>query len=200
MIALIFLVSGLLLVAVLLLQAWKDVPTANLTRDPNVIADVPLYIGFLSQAGIFFWSSSAAVSIFSAAAFTRQGTDNEIRGFLFASGILSLWLGLDDVFLLHEEFFPYFGVPEKAVYLAYGALMLCYLTKFRSVILKTEYVLLGLALFFFAASVGLDWVEPEVADIFLLEDGAKVIGIVSWTAYLFRTCHLLLLHRLSATR
>ncbi len=98
---------------------------------------------------------------------------------------MTLVLGIDDVFLLHEKVFPWFGVPEEAVVGSYAGFVLFYLVKFYSVILKTEYVLLVMALSFFGLSATLDLVQPHGS--YLLEDGAKLVGIVSWLAYFFRT-------------
>jgi hypothetical protein len=101
--------------------------------------------------------------------------------------MLTLYLGLDDVFLLHEEVFPRFGVPEEVVLSCYPVFMLFYLFWFYPVILKTEYVLLGTALLFFGISVTVDLFDLSDIDLFFLfEDGVKLIGIVSWLAYFFR--------------
>ena len=101
--------------------------------------------------------------------------------------MLTLYLGLDDVFLLHEKVFPRLGVPEEVVLCSYPVFMLFYLFWFYPVILKTEYILLGIALLFFGISVTIDLFDPSDIDIFfLLEDGVKLVGIVSWLAYFFR--------------
>jgi hypothetical protein len=33
----------------------------------------------------------------------------------------------------------------------------------------------------------IDWLQPESIDIYLFEDGAKLIGILSWTTYFLHT-------------
>ena len=58
------LVSGVFLGVVILLHDIEGVPVAELTRDPVAIADMRAYIGFLSQAGIFFWAGTAMVCFF----------------------------------------------------------------------------------------------------------------------------------------
>lgn len=186
-IGLILAVSAVLLGAVLLLHFWKGIPIGSLTRDPTYILDAPLYTGFLSQAGIFFWSASAAVCMFSAKVLSRYPDSLKIKRFLFVSGLLTLVLGLDDVFLLHDEFFPYLGVPEIGVYVSYAGFVLLYLVCFYSIILKTEYVVLGMALVFFGASITLDVLHDVLllSDSVLVEDGAKLVGTVSWLSYFF---------------
>lgn len=187
MIGLILIVSAVFLGAVLLLHFWKGIPFAQLTRDPIAIVRAPLYTGFLSQIGILFWSASAAVCIFSAKVLPRYPGSLEIKRFLFVSGLLTLVLDLDDVFLLHEEFFPHLGVPQKVIYIGYAGVVFFYLIRFYPIILKTEYVLLGMAFLFFGLSVTLDAFNPQDIDLHLFEDGAKLVGIVSWLAYFFCT-------------
>ena len=182
MIVLILAVSAVLVGVVLLLHFWKGIPIGRLTRDPTAIVGVPLYTGFLSQIGIFFWSASTAVCIFSAKVLSRHPDSLEIKRFLFVSGLLTLVLGLDDVFLLHEDFFPSFGVPEKVVFVSYAGIVLFYLVRFYSIILNTNYILLGMALVFFGVSITLDLFSHGS---YLFEDGAKLVGIVSWLSYFF---------------
>lgn len=185
-ISLILAVSAVLVGVVLLLHLWKGVPISHLTRDPTAIIGVPFYTGFLSQIGIFFWSASAAVCMFNAKVLSRHSESLKIKRFLFVSGLLTLVLGLDDVFLLHEEFFPYFGVPEIVVFVSYAGFVLLYFVRFYSIILKTEYILLWMALVFFGVSSTLDLFNPLNVDSLLFEDGAKLVGIVSWLSYFFR--------------
>jgi len=188
MIGLILSVSAVLVGIVLIIHFWKGIPIGMLTRDPTSISGSPFYVGFLSQIALLLWSASAAICLFSARVLSTQTGNLKIKSFLLVSGLLALILGLDDAFLLHEEVIPRFlGVPEKAVYVIYVGLVLFYLVIFHSVIRKTEYVLLVMAFVFFGVSVTLDFFEPLNVDPYLFEDGAKLVGIVSWLAYFFRT-------------
>jgi hypothetical protein len=187
-IGLILIVAVVLLSVVLFIHVWKEIPIGNLTRDPTSIVGVPLYTGFLSQIGIFFWSASAAVCLFSVKVLSTQPDSLKFKHFLLVSALLTLLLGLDDVFLLHDEILPRFGIPEKIVYVSYVGLVLLYLVRFHTVILETEYILLVMAVFFFGVSVALDWFEPSALGqyMFLFEDGAKLVGLLSWLSYYFR--------------
>jgi len=96
-------------------------------------------------------------------------------------------LGFDDLFLLHERIFPnYIGVPEKLVLGSYSVFALAYLIRFRTAIFKTEYPLLGMALFFFGISVIIDAFHSEGRDTAAWEDLPKFVGIVSWFVYFAR--------------
>ena len=186
MVGLVLAVSAVLIGVVLILHFWKSIPIDRLTCDPISIVDAPLYTGFLSQIGIFFWSATAAICLFGAKVLSRHPESLKIRGFLVVSGLLTLVLGLDDAFLLHEEFFPSIGVSQKMVFVIYAGILIFYLIRFSSVILETEYVLLGMALFFCGISIVVDWLQSRGIDLHLLEDGAKLVGIVSWLAYFYR--------------
>lgn len=167
---------------VLLLHFWKGISLGDLTRDPAAIFEFPPYVGFLSQTGIFIWAASAAVCLFSAWAM-KGFSDPLFTRYLVFSGLLALFLGVDDVFLLHEELFPGFGVPEKVVYLIYIAFIFLYLITNVRVILKTDYLLLAMAFGFFGISIGFDFVDVYFPGQFLLEDGAKLTGMVGWLVY-----------------
>lgn len=181
--------AALLLGMIFMLKAWKGMPTEQLTRDPNALFDAPLYVGFLSQAGIFFWAGAITMCFYTAWLVPAQGMKKEVRYFLVSSGLLTLMLGLDDVFLLHEQFFPFIGIPEKAVYAAYGGTTLFVLIRFHRLILETQFPLLAAALSLFAISMSLDWLQLEGIDIFLFEDGAKLVGIMCWLAYFSHSGH-----------
>ncbi|MEM8641161.1 MAG: hypothetical protein AAGG51_20450 [Cyanobacteria bacterium P01_G01_bin.54] len=195
-IAFILAVSILCIGIVILLHFGQDVSIGKLTRDLSTIAKVPLYIGFLSQIGIFFWSAAIAICIYTAKLISRRPNTRIIRRFFFASGLLTLLLSLDDAFMLHESFFPSVGIPEKLVFVSYAGLVFLYLARFYSTILKTEYIFLGIALLFFGLSISCDYFKPRWEDLsllkdgYLLEDGAKFIGIVSWLTYLYRSALL----------
>lgn len=179
-------VSAALMGIVLLLRFWKGVPIHHLTPDVTSIVGAPAYTGFISQVGMLFWAGAAAVCLFSAAAVSRHAGGLPLRRFYRVSGALTLVLALDDLFMLHEGFFPGVGVPEKAVLASYAAFVLFYLVRFGRVILGTEYLLLGTAFAFFGASVVLDLLNPAGINPYLLEDGTKLVGIVAWLAYFFR--------------
>ena len=100
------------------------------------------------------------------------------------SGLLTLCLGLDDAFLIHEQVMPHFGIRQRIVLTTYGCFTLGYLIFFRRlIILETRYRLLVLALLFFATSLVLDVFEPFDYYLVLFEDGFKMVGIVTWTTY-----------------
>ncbi|SDR86598.1 hypothetical protein SAMN05216421_0473 [Halopseudomonas xinjiangensis] len=187
MVSVILSISFVLLALVVLVSVAMSIPPGDLTRDPTAVAGVRIYIGFLSQVGIFFWSTTATLCLFVALVIPGRAQTRRIRGFFVAAGALTLMLGLDDVFLLHEHLFPFLGVNELVVLGVYGLCTVAFLLYFHKIILNSEFLLLTMALVFFGASVVIDVLDIEWIDPYLLEDGAKLIGLVSWTGYFFRT-------------
>ncbi|WP_407279229.1 hypothetical protein U5817_24915 [Aromatoleum evansii] len=185
-IALIAAASAVPIGIVLMLRVWKGVPIHLLTSDVTSIAGVPAYTGFLSQLGIFVWAGAAAICFFCARLLAARSDAQEERRFLFVSGLLTVVLAFDDLFLLHEEFFPSLGIPEKGVFVAYAAFVLFHLVSFRRLILRTDYILLAIAFAAFAVSAGLDLANPAGINPYLYEDSAKFVGVVSWLGYFFR--------------
>ena len=202
-ILLILAISAVFIGAVLILHLWKGVRIDQLTRDPAAITGTRPYIGFLSNVGIFFWSATATVCFFGALLMAKQRNSLELERFLLASGLFTLFLGFDDTFLLHEDLLPnHLGIWEPLIYLGYAGVGLFCTVRFYRVILDTEYLLLLLALFLLGISASLDVVwDQHIFSIpsrieFLVEDGAKFTGIVSWLVYSARVVN----HHLSTER
>ena len=172
---------------IITLSSMQGVSPDVLTRDPVAIAQLPAYSGMFSQIGLLLWSASAAICLFSSKLLANHISFSKLRRFLFVSGLLTLMVGLDDVFLLHEDVFPSMGIPEKIVFGVYGISILFYLLKLFPILLKTEYAFFLVALVCFGGSIFLDVILPPGLHYIALEDGAKLVGIVFWTIYFYRT-------------
>jgi hypothetical protein len=188
-----------LLLGLVVVNRLAGIPIAFLTRDPitAITDDAPCYAGCVSNLGILVWCSAAAVALFSGWFVYRNSVHREWALFLIASGVATAGLMLDDLFMLHEEVLPdHFGMPQIAVYGLYASLALAYLLRFHNTIFRTDYLLLLTAVCLFAVSISMDLLPfddfyvPFIAADFLgrhlVEDGAKLLGIVSWSAYFTR--------------
>lgn len=164
----------------------QDVPIGMLTRDPAAVAGVSVYTGFLSQVGSLLWASASSVCVLSALACAAIRGKHDL--FLWASAGLSLILGVDDTFMLHDAILPFLGVPELLVFGTYAASMLGYLVCFRGRLPQLTSLWLVGALGCFAISMGIDMINPSLENIFLYEDGAKFIGITLWSVHFFQVC------------
>lgn len=193
MVFLIMLLSAFFVSIVVVIHLFKGIPVGNLTRDFATVAGFPPYICFFSQLGILFWSASASACLLGATIVAKRPDSFKSRNFLFVSGFLTIVLGFDDLFLVHEYVFPkYFGISEKVVFSFYLVFLLFYLVKYFLLIVKTDYILLMMALAFFSLSMIMDLLAvPGLLDSYLLEDGSKMVGIISWLFYFFRTSRAL---------
>jgi hypothetical protein len=113
-----------------------------------------------------------------------------------------LWLGADDLFMLHDGLFEQIGIPQPPVVLVETLLGLAWaISAVRSTSSFYRYhLLMILAFACLGASLVLDQVSD--ADVFsfsglsLLEDAAKLTGITFWVVYTMRFSfkRLLVLH------
>ncbi len=182
--------SALVLAAVGVLTIIFDVPFAYFTRDPAAAVSggtAPSYAGALSNLGVLVMAAAATVSLHAGWLLYHAKRARNQFWFIMSSGLFTTWLLLDDLYQIHEEVLPdHVGIPEEVVYALYVGLMTAYLLIFAGAILQTEYVLLLLALGFFALSIVSDFIPFEFAEHHLIEDGAKFVGMTLWCAYYLR--------------
>jgi hypothetical protein len=149
-------------------------PAAFLTREPQRALSGPHYAGIFSNFGGLVWFGAAAILSFAA---SLKPLD---RGALILAALLTWAMGLDDVFMLHDEVYPKLYLHERVVSTLYfGTIGMIILRYYRQLSRST---LVGIAITVFF------WVLSVVFDLFLRgfgqlpEDGSKFIGIVVWAA------------------
>jgi len=183
--------STLVVVALpIVVSTNSNVPVAMFLRDPTTTLRGHPLTGVQSHLGVLVWWAAAAVCLFCATVLRRAQGDRRLRSFLIWSGVITAVLAADDLFVVHEELAPrYLGLDEKAILVAYVTAVGWYLLRFRAIILGSEYTLLLAALLLFGSSIAVDklvgdrWASPWRI---IIEDGLKLLGIVSWSAYLVR--------------
>lgn len=160
------------------------------SQDPIQIFRGKPYIGILSNLGILIWCATATILLYSAKLSDMQGKSKKITDFLFYSGILTIFLMLDDLFLVHDIIFPeYLNIDDKAFYFIYGSSVLLLIYFFYKIILDSDYILLLLAFGLLAGSILFDFMDALGIAIhyeLVLEDSFKFLGIISWFAYFSR--------------
>ena len=168
-----------------------NIHIAEFTQDPTARMQVHPLMGLLSNIGVLFWCVSATACFFGYMILRKRDGQEEIAQFLLASGLVTSVLLLDDLFLFHEALFPeYVNIAEKEVYCFYGIFVGLYLVIFYRTILKTEYLLLLLAIAFFSLSIFVDFLRDGLLPWqYLLEDAPKLFGIVTWCAYFVRVSY-----------
>lgn len=177
-----------LFIAAVALQPWVD--PADLLRDPLAVAELKgaacckVYYGAVSNLGVLLWMGGAAVCLFAAAVVLANGSRPRTAVFLAAAGLLTGFLTVDDLFLVHENVLPAFGVPELVTYGAYGALGLVYLAVSWRQIIGHNVLLLAAAVVLLGTSVVIDWFFHSDHPLrIVLEDGAKLTGICAWVGF-----------------
>ncbi len=176
-----------------------DVSIPVMTRDAAALGHISPLWGIVSNIGILLWCAAASIGLFAAAAVRGAGSSEAFRFLLFSS-LLTAYLLFDDFFQFHENLaVHYMGLDERVVEAVAGIAAVAYLIVFKRFILqRTRFVILLLALGFFAVSGFIDVVlEPWLLRWighweYFLEDGAKLMGIACWCSYLAGTSHQLL--------
>ncbi len=174
-------------------QPW--LPPTDLLRDSQVVAgdhgNARSVYGLLSNLGIVVLAVAAGAAL--GGRLALRGTGDRLRPLLAWSAALSLTLALDDLLLLHET--ATFRPWASAVFaVAYGLALVTYLVRFRTEIRRDLDVgLLAIAAAALAASVLVDLVaEPPTQWSVFVEDGAKLLGVVAWSAFVMRAAILAL--------
>lgn len=171
---------GVVLGAVVLGKLLWGIPPGDMLRDPAQVMDAPVYTGVISNLGLVLWGSTATLCLFAAA------LSRELRSYWAWAGGLTLLLLADDWLMLHDVVVPQvLGLPDLLIYALYGLAAVYYLGRYRAVLILGDWPLLLAALGWFAVSLGVDQLDGvvEVPGLYLWEDGAKLLGIVTWLLF-----------------
>lgn len=179
-------VAGVVLGVVVLAAATLEIPLAQFTRDPAVLANTSAFYGVVSTLGSLAWAGAAGIWLLCAS----LAPSGPSRRFALASLGFTLYLCIDDTFMLHESAAPRrLGIPEDAVVGTIVLVGIVYVGLEARRLLRTP--LLAMAAFgCLALSVLADalagMTPPYIASYgfwqMLLEDGTKWMGIVFWAA------------------
>ena len=183
----IFAATMVVLTVVILVGLQYKVQLNYFTKDPVQIMGAPFYLGFFSNIGILLWCSSAVICFFVRPFIPKIIENKSTRLFLLFSGLVTLLLMMDDLFLLHEEVFPkYLGIPEKGVFVIYSNILLLYALLFRESIFKSDYLILGLSFFLIGGATLIKRIPMPIPEDSFLEDAVKLLGIICWFTYFLR--------------
>ena len=160
----------------------NGVEVSDLTRDTAAVLHGHPYDGMISMIGLFFWSASAAICFLTYSIVKLENA--AIKGVFLYGGALSLFLGFDDCFQLHEEVFIHaFPFAEKLFYLIYIGSIVGYFFRFKDQLFETKFLFWIGAMSLFLLSVLLDVVDPFVSHQVYYEDCFKFAGIFLWFMY-----------------
>jgi hypothetical protein len=176
----------LVFAAVFVVGRALGVAPGDLTRDITVVAGLHPLAGLLSNLGVLVWCAGSAIALFTALYF-RTGPGATTARYLLSGALLSTYLLLDDLFMLHELVAgSSLGLSENAVYLVLGVAVLVHLTLFRRFLLAIGPWPLFIALGLLGCSMFTDMLQEHLLWMgtwrSVLEDGFKWLGIVAWSA------------------
>ena len=166
---------------------WSDaegISAKFVLRDLAQSCDAPLGKGFLSSVGYLLWMAAAAIALFAAS--TRQIQGSVVnRQFAFCGGGFSLWLCLDDMFLVHDRY-----LGEAFLYVTYAVFTWLLLFRFRGPLRRFGGDSFLLAVVLLGASVLTDALQGLWPDSYetvqIVEEGFKFLGIAAWLSF---WCH-----------
>ncbi len=151
----------------------ERIPNAGyLTRDATAVGGVPWWTGGLSRFTNLCWAVAASVNVMAA-----LGSGPIWRRTLFLLGGLCAVLALDDTLLVHEVASRVLGVHELVVLAVYGLAGLMLAWWFRSSWRTPVGAAFFVGLMMLALSVAVDALSETQ---FLLEDSAKLVGVLAW--------------------
>ncbi|RUT09700.1 hypothetical protein DSM106972_001950 [Dulcicalothrix desertica PCC 7102] len=192
-------------IAVLLISRLQGISTNILVGDPNEIAGLPPYAGMISMLGVLFWCASAVICIFTSYILTKNDglQTRKWSRFLLFSGCITVLMLLDDLFQIHEYYYhPFINLSafknsrfvinlfESLFFSIYIVLISIYLLKFKNLFKNTNYPIVIMAILFFVLSVLVDVGTPETMVLHTsIEDGSKLLGIVTWFSYFLDCCY-----------
>ena len=150
----------------------------QIIRDPAQQTGQSSFLGFVSNIGVWLWISSAAICFFAVLA-GRSIANNDQRRLLFLIGILSLTLGFDDLFMIHDRY-----VSQKICFLAYAVFAGALLVLYKKAISEIAGFAFLLASFLLAMSIATDLVQDYIpfkyTHIQMIEEGFKFTGGATW--------------------
>ncbi len=179
----------LVTLAILALAYARDIPVTDLLRDPSAVLDGPFYVGLFSTSGIALWASAAAMCLLTLSAKPTGG----VRALIFFGAVMSLILGADDGFLIHETVKNVVGIPSPVTIGIYGVVAILLLRPAWGHLLgRDDVVVFWIAIALFAVSVILDAAGelglPTPPFSAVIEDIAKFLGIATWTTFFAWVC------------
>jgi hypothetical protein len=153
-----------------------------LLRDPAASYDFVPWAGVFSHLGVLALTITGAILVFAAVVWQHPARERPI---MIYAGLMSLWLALDDLFMLHEGVFPRVtGAPEIVLLGTYVVLALGLMRMTGPQLFTMAFLGFWVATAFLAVMVISDQSSDLASSISLLvEDGSKLCGYVVWSAF-----------------
>lgn len=173
---------GIVTALAVALAGAVGVEFADLSRDPVAVFNGPNYAGVYANLTVLVWQVPATAALLAAAVLRHLGRRSDALMFLIA-GLITALMAIDDFFLLHETLNETIGLSQKAEPIGYALAILAF-TWFYRHRLRWDILPIAVALGAWGISAQLDAFGLE--ESFLIEDGAKLLGVGLWTFVVMR--------------
>ena len=178
-------VIWLLGLAGLALVAFQErVPIEDLLLDPSVVGGGHWYGGLVTSIGVVVWTV-ASVAAFGAGYISWLVGRIGVSATMIAAGAITAVLLLDDLFLLHSSVVPdVTGLPKLGLVVIEAAAVVAWVISCKGELSRTRWELLLAAGFGFSVSLIADQqLDADVVGALLVEDGAKLLGVLALAAW-----------------
>ena len=155
----------------------------QILRDPAQLSNTPSFWGFLSSIGNAAWVAAGAICFF--ATLLRHTAASGNRELLLWLGTLSLALGFDDFFMIHDRY-----VDQRICYGFYAVITMVLAARHLGRILRIEPFAFFAAAALLGGSILSDLIQYMVPVRYtitqLFEEGLKFCGIAMWMFFAAR--------------
>ena len=194
----IYLLCCLFIIFLYSLTKNSNITMYELVADPNEVGQLAPYTGIVSTIGILIFAATASTCFFTSYIVGIEPKARKWQMFLHLSGLFILLLLADDLWQIHENLPVVLlgdlargtiqNICETIIFGFYGLLLFWYLFKFRDVVFQTRLIPLLISILLFALSTIVDIFFTNINGHFVLEEGFKLLGIVSFSMYYFEVC------------
>lgn len=176
--------GALVAVAFARLQQAADVEALFL--DAAYLTGSPWYTGLFTNVAILAWTVAATAAAGGAWVAHRIGRASVVP-FLASSAAVTAWLLADDLLQFHADLLPALGLTPTVAKAAIVAPVPLWLIGNHREILRTRWFLLSAALAAFFTSLVVEAGSVESTMALVLEDTAKLLGVLAWAHYFVTT-------------
>ncbi|RDI59906.1 hypothetical protein [Microvirga subterranea] len=188
-------INAALLALALFLSSRTGIDPSSFYGDPNAVARQSFAMGFLSNTGAIAWISAASISLFSWWLRRSFAADDRDSWSLLLFGLLTAWLGLDDLLMFHDGLADHLGISQLAFVSVDAVMAMAWVA--TALLSPSRFGSNSLLLILAVAGLGGSLVIDQSIDAELLyfpgasliEDVVKLTGIMFWAAYALNLSH-----------
>lgn len=158
--------------------------TTEVLRDVMQQTEQSSLLGLVSSVNSWLWIAAATLCFFRYALQPRGG-DGRYRRLLLLMGSFSLFLGIDDFFLIHDNY-----LAEGILLPLYAIFAITILLRYRRIIGQIDGTAFVIAAGLLAMSILVDAVQENLPMPYeytqIAEEGFKFVGAAAWVYLCFR--------------